>query len=178
MKDNVFLKEQKKYELADYMDFDINGRENLGSSIPVSVYRLLEYSVREEVTERFGREIQAEIFRGAGRRAGNYFAQKMLDITLPYNAFIAQLQTRMAELKIGVLRIEKFNQETGRIVLTVSEDVDCSGLPLLGEYICNFDEGFIAEILSVYTGKHYTAEEVDCWATGDRVCRFCAEIKE
>ena len=73
------------------------------------------------------------------------------DISLPLNAFIASLQSKMEEMKIGVLRIEKFDEETGRIMLTVSEDADCSGLPLLGETVCNYDEGFIAGILSSYT---------------------------
>ena len=47
MKDNVFLEDQKKFGLADYMNFDINGREHMGSTVPLDVYRLLEYSVRE-----------------------------------------------------------------------------------------------------------------------------------
>ena len=68
--------------------------------------------------------------------------------------------------------------ETGRLVLTVAEDADCSGMPLLGDTVCNYDEGFLAGVLTTYTGKKYTAKEIDCWATGDRLCRFRAEIKE
>ena len=49
---------------------------------------------------------------------------------------------------------------------------------VLGETVCSYDEGFISGVLSLYSGKPYTAVEVDCWATGDRVCRFCAEVKE
>ena len=41
--------------------------------------------------------------------------------------------------------------------------------------MCNYDEGFIAGILSTYTKLPYEAIEVDCWAKGDRVCRFEAE---
>ena len=111
MKDNVFLEDQKKFGLADYMNFDINGREHMGSTVPLAVYRLLEYSVREELTERFGREIRADIFRCAGRRAGRFFAETMLDMTLSYHAFMAQLQAQMAEMKIGVLRIEKYEEK-------------------------------------------------------------------
>lgn len=176
--DNVFLEDQKKLHLADYMNFDVAGRGNLGDEIPVPVYRLLEYSLREELLERFGEEVQIEVLRSAGRRAGTYFAENMMDLTLPFPKFIAQLQKKIAELKIGVLRIERLDEQTGKIVLTVSEDADCSGLPLLGKAVCNYDEGFIGGILSTYTGKKYIAVEVDCWATGDRVCRFCAEIKE
>ena len=89
-----------------------------------------------------------------------------------------ELQARLREFKIGVLRMEDVNEATGRMILTVSEDADCSGLPVLGETVCNYDEGFIAGILSAYTGKPYTAVEIDCWATGDRVCRFRAEAEQ
>ena len=84
----------------------------------------------------------------------------------------------MQDLKIGVLRIENIDEQSGRIILTVSEDADCSGLPVLGETVCNYEEGFISGILSVYTGKPYSAIEIDCWATGDRVCRFRADVIE
>ena len=84
----------------------------------------------------------------------------------------------METMKIGVLRVEGVNNDDGTIMLTVSEDADCSGLPLLGETVCNYDEGFIAGILSEYTGKNYKAQEIDCWATGATVCRFRAEPLE
>lgn len=142
------------------------------------VYRMLEYSLKDELVQRFGKETQVEIFRSAGRTAGEYFTKHMLDMDQPMDAFVNQLQNKMKELKIGVLRIEDVDKESGRIILTVAEDADCSGLPVLGETVCNYDEGFIAGVLSTYSGKMYTAVEVDCWATGDRVCRFHANIEE
>lgn len=172
MAENVFLENKKKLGLAEYMNFNAGDRGNLGSELPVAVYRLLEYSMREQLTEQFGEEEQIRIFRKAGFRAGVYFAENMLDTTMDLNQFIADLQIRMEELKIGVLRIESFEKESGVIMLTVSEDADCSGLPLLGETVCNYDEGFISGILTTYMKKEYRAIEVDCWATGDRVCRF------
>ena len=120
----------------------------------------------------------SEIFRNAGRKAGEYFAKKMLNLNQPLDQFVSELQSKMQELKIGVLRIEKVDEESGKIILNVSEDADCSGLPILGETVCNYDEGFIGGILSMYSGKFYTAVEVDCWATGDRVCRFHANIED
>lgn len=178
MKDNVFLKNRKELSFADYMQIQAKGRENLGTEIPVAVYRLLEYSIREELAAEFGKEEQIRIFRNAGYRAGTYFAEKYLDSSLKLSEFTSQLQKRLEEFKMGVLRIEKFDETTGNIILTVSEDADCSGLPLLGETVCNYDEGFLAGILTSYTGKPYTAIEVNCWATGDRVCRFRADIDE
>ena len=128
--------------------------------------------------ERFGKEVQVDVFRKAGRKAGEYFARKMLNLDQPLDQFVGELQTKMQEMKIGVLRIEDVDEESGKIILTVAEDADCSGLPVLGETVCNYDEGFISGILSLYSGKPYTAVEVDCWATGDRVCRFHANIEE
>lgn len=178
MIENVFFDGRKKYSLEDYMNYETGGRGNLGEQVPLTVYRLLEYSLREELEERLGKEAQVEIMRCVGKRAGIFFAKKLLDMTLPMNEFLAQFQAKIAELKIGVARIEMLDKETGKMILTVSEDADCSGLPLLGETVCNYDEGFIAGIMSAYTGKEYMAEEIDCWATGDRVCRFHVEVKE
>ena len=176
--DNIFMQDQKPIKFEDYLQFDEGSRGNLGEELPVIVYRLLEYSLKDELIERFGKETQIEIFRQAGRKAGEYFAKKLLDINQPLDQFVSQLQAKMQEMKIGVLRIEDVDEASGRIILTVAEDADCSGLPVLGETVCNYDEGFISGILSLYSGKSYTAVEVDCWATGDRVCRFRANVEE
>lgn len=173
---NIFNEDKKTLELEDYMKNTADGRCNLGDQIPVVVYRLFENSLRQELKAAFGKEEQERIFRSAGFRAGEYFARNFLDLTLPMNEFIAQLHEKIEALKIGVLRIEEADKESGRFVVTIAEDADCSGLPVLGETVCNYDEGFLSGILTIYTGKPYTAVETDCWATGDRVCRFCAEV--
>lgn len=178
MMKNVFLDSVEKESLETFLDYDNNGRENLGEELPVFVYRMLEYSLKLELEKRFDKETQVEIFRGAGRLAGEYFAKHFLDLDKPLDLFVSQLQERMQEFKIGVLRIENVEQTTGKIILTVSEDADCSGLPILGQTVCNYDEGFIAGILSVFLKKDYQAIEVDCWATGSRVCRFHATANE
>lgn len=175
---NIFMQDAKSIQFEDYLQFNEGSRGNLGEELPVIVYRLLEYSLKDELIERFGKETQIDVFRQAGRKAGEYFAKKMLDMNQPLDQFVSQLQSKMQELKIGVLRIEDVDEESGRIILTVAEDADCSGLPVLGETVCNYDEGFISGILSLYSGKQYKAVEVDCWATGDRVCRFHANIED
>lgn len=176
--DNIFMADRKSIQFEEYLKYDENSRGNLGEELPVLVYRLLEYSLKEELIRRYGKDEQVEVFRSAGRMAGEYFAKNMLNLDQPMDQFVNELQSKMKELKIGVLRIEDVDEESGKIILTVAEDADCSGLPVLGETVCNYDEGFIAGILSVYSGKQYTAIEVDCWATGDRVCRFQANVEE
>lgn len=178
MGENIFLAGRKPIQFEEYLKYDENSRGNLGEELPVLVYRMLEYSLKEELIRRYGKDEQVEIFRSAGRMAGEYFAKNMLDLTQPLDAFVNELQKTMQEMKIGVLRIEDVDEESGKIILTVAEDADCSGLPVLGETVCNYDEGFISGILSTYSGKLYTAIEVDCWATGDRVCRFHANVEE
>ena len=178
MEENIFLKGRKPIQFEEYLKYDENSRGNLGAELPVIVYRMLEYSLKEELIRRYGKEEQVEIFRSAGRMAGEYFARNMLNMDQPLDAFVNELQKKMRDMKIGVLRIEDVNEVSGKIILTVAEDADCSGLPVLGETVCNYDEGFISGILSTYSGKPYTAIEVDCWATGDRVCRFHATVEE
>lgn len=178
MAENIFMKEKKPISFEDYLEYDENSRGNLGGELPVIVYRLLEYSIKDELAVRYGREEQVEIFRNAGRKAGEFFARKMLNLNQPLDQFVGELQKKMAEMKIGVLRIESVDEESGQIILTVSEDADCSGLPVLGETVCNYDEGFISGILSLYSGKEYVAVETDCWTTGGRVCRFQADVRE
>ena len=177
MEGNIFTMDRKPLTLEDYLRYDESSRGNLGAELPVIVYRMLEYSLREELVRRFGRESQIDIFRSAGRMAGEYFAKNFLNMDQPLDQFVGQLQDEMQKLKIGVLRVESVDEASGKIMLTVSEDADCSGLPVLGETVCNYDEGFISGILSLYSGKEYQAVEVDCWATGDRVCRFRAEVE-
>lgn len=177
-KENIFMEGRAPIRFEEYLQYNGDSRGNLGAELPVMVYRLLEYSIKEELIQQYGKEAQIEIFRKAGKRAGEYFARNFLNLNQPLDSFVSELQSKMQELKIGVLRIEEVDEESGHIVLTVAEDADCSGLPVLGETVCNYDEGFISGILSLYSGKPYRAIEVDCWATGDRVCRFRASIEE
>ncbi len=153
------------------------GRKNLGPYMPVFAYRLFEFAMRTELTNQFGKIKAAEILRNAGKISGIELANNVLNINLPINEFLSHLRDILEKNRIGILRIEEFNQSTGDIRLTIAEDLDCSGLPVTGETVCSYDEGFLAGILEVYTKKEYHVEEIDCWATGARVCRFEGYVK-
>lgn len=176
MAETIFDKKQKKLILKDYISPSKDTRDNLGSEIPVFVYRMFLYSLREQLEAESSKEKMIELFRKAGLSSGKFFAENVLDLTLSLDSFIAHLQEKLEKYKIGILRIERLDKETGHMILTISEDVDCSGMPPLGETVCNYDEGFISGILSEYTKKTYQVIEIDCWGTGDRVCRFNAEV--
>ncbi len=148
------------------------GRPNLGSTMDVSVYRLMQFTLRDVLIKQFDTETADRIFYEAGEHAGKEFCKELITQKDDFNEFIVELQELLKKLKIGILRVEKSDFENMNFTLTVAEDLDCSGLPASDETICTYDEGFISGLFSEYTGKSFDAEEVDCWCSGDRVCRF------
>jgi predicted hydrocarbon binding protein len=146
----------------------------MGDQISLIPYRMLQYTFRDIVEQKIGTEACDQLYYDAGEIAGAFlFDNFMTEFKkLPHNGFIGELQRVLKELGIGVLRIEKTDLEKGEFTLTVSEDLDCSGLPDIGIEVCNYDEGFIAGIFCKYTGIPFKAKEVDCWCSGDRTCRF------
>lgn len=152
---------------------DLNeGRTTLGNDMPVVVYRLFQYTLKDILGREFGEEYAANLFRAAGKLAGKEFAKNVLDLTGDFDFFVTNLQRTLNDMKIGILRIERADLEIFKFTLTVSEDLDCSGLPVTDQTVCDYDEGFLAGILEAYSGKPVEVQEVDCWASGDRVCRF------
>ena len=171
---DVFQDDSRRAFSWDKLGDIKNGRGGLGEEMPVIVYRLMQFTLLDALSSELGKTKANDYFRMAGYLAGTEFAKNVLDLSLDFNSFISHLQESLRLLKIGILRLEFFNPEDGEIVLTVAEDLDCSGLPITNESVCVYDEGFISGILEAYTGKKYSVRETDCWATGDRVCRFRA----
>ena len=170
-------RDYNKFVWEDLGDLE-NGRPNLGLSVPVLVYRLLQYTFRDVMITELGVNKTNDIIIKAGRLAGRQFCENMLNRELDFNEFISQLQRVLREQAIGILRIEKADLENMRFTLTVAEDLDCSGLPPTDEVVCQYDEGFIAGIMEAYTRKPFYAKEIDCWANGDRCCRFDVRLQK
>jgi predicted hydrocarbon binding protein len=124
------------------------------------------------IEQHFGPEESDKIFYEAGALAGKEFYKNVMRPEKDLNSYIRQLQEVLIEFGIGILRIEKADLESGELIVTVSEDLDCSGLPELDYEICTYDEGFIAALLECFTGVKFKVKEIDCWCTGDRTCRF------
>lgn len=174
----MLTKEQKNTEQFTWDQIgDIElGRPNLGPKTEVAVYRLFQFTLRRVLVENFGEVKASELFRDAGHMAGIAFSKQILNLSLGFDEFIADLGAQLQNLGIGILRFEESDLENLRFVLTVSEDLDCSGLPVTDQMVCDYDEGFIAGILEAFTKRPFRVEEVDCWASGGRVCRFEAEV--
>jgi predicted hydrocarbon binding protein len=171
----MFREERTEYQFKwkDLGNIE-EGRPHLGSQMPVAIYRLMQYTLRDVLIKQFGVEKADKLLYDAGWLAGTEFCKNTLDIDKDIDGFIADLKERLLDFNIGVLQVERINLDKAELIITIAEDLDCSGLPMSEETICTYDEGFIAGILYVYTGKAFDVKEIDCWASGERTCRFRA----
>ncbi len=151
------------------------GRPHLGPGISLEAFRLMHFCLRDVIESECGGTQADNIFRKAGFLAGVEFYKHVIGEVASFNDFVMKAQTALREQGIGILRFEESDLERGRLVITVSEDMDCSGRAETGFEICTFDQGFIGGLLEGFTGKNFEVKEIDCWCTGGRICRFLAE---
>lgn len=175
----MFKAEQKspRFDWSHLGDIEY-GRPNLGSQTTVAVYRLMQFTLRDAIIAHTDVATANRIFYEAGQSAGKALHEHRLHDTHGFDSFIAGLQETLRTLSIGILRVEVSDLFKHHFVLTVAEDLDCSGLPISDELVCSFDEGFMAALFSAHFGRQFTARETDCWCTGDRVCRFEVVLAE
>ena len=167
-------REELQFEWSMLGDVD-EGRPNLGNTMSVAVYRLMQFTLRDVLIKEYGPEAANRLYFEAGRSAGRQFFKNLITQKTDFNQFVIELQQLLSDLNIGILRVEKADLDNMRFILTVAEDLDCSGLPMTDENICTYDEGFINGLFLEFTGKEFDVNEIDCWCSGDRVCRF--EVK-
>ena len=174
----MFKEERDESQFEWSMLGDIQeGRPNLGPLVHVAVYRLMQFTLRDILIRDFDVETADRIFFEAGKKAGEEYYKNVLTQKKDLDSLFADLQHTMKELGIGIFRVESADPEKGSFVVTVAEDLDCSGLPVSSEEICTYDEGFIAGLLLAYSGRDFRVKEIDCWCSGGRVCRFTADPK-
>jgi len=152
----------RKHEFHwDLVSNILDSRQNLGKYVDLEMYRLMQFTLRDILEERFGSEIVDEAFYAAGMKAGRaFYAHKIHPVSSP-EEFARKTQEALNDEGIGVLRFVEalFGEE--KIVLTVDEDVDCSGLSELDYELCIYDEGFISALVNSYTQHEWAAQETD-----------------
>ena len=163
----------RKYEFDWNLIGDISGgRPNLGSYVDLDVYRLMQFTLRDVLEQSLGAEEADKMFLEAGKLAGRAFYDNYIAPVDSLEDFVGKVQRVLKDKRIGILRVEEEAAAEGRLVLTIDEDLDCSGLPELDYETCIYDEGFIAALVDGYTKSSWNAKEIDCWCTGARTCRF------
>lgn len=169
--------DERKYRFNWDLIGDIDqGRPNLGTMISVEQYRLMQFTIRDVLEAELGREKADELFYEAGYVSGKHFYNQYIGNPETLEEFVSKSQQALKDKGIGVLRIEEADMGGKRVLLTVDEDLDCSGLPETDFEICVYDEGFISALFECFTGAKWLAKEIDCWCTGARTCRF--EVKQ
>ena len=148
---------QHPLDIPEVFDYD---RPTLGDSVPLKLYRSIRLLAFREV---LGSRISSALLSVVGRSV----AKKMGIQSVP------SLLSTLEDLSIGKAKIEEQNDD--RLVLVVTECVTCSGAPNIGEPLCYFEAGFIAESLEQVMGGRLRAVETHCWGLGDRLCRFDAK---
>ena len=153
-------------------------RPGLGGETKVEVYRLLQFTLRDVLEQRYGTKEVDAIFLEAGILAGREFFKHYCAGAEDVPSLAKIIQQQFKDLGIGIVRFEIADAKKMTFQLTVDEDLDCSGLPDSEDHICVYDEGFIKGILDSFTGRDFTVEEIDCWCSGARTCRFKAVVAE
>ena len=134
---------------------DINlGRPNLGMTMDVAVYRLMQFTLRDILISELGTEKTDKIFYMADEQAGKEFFKNVITERKDFDSFIIELQENLEIFEIGILRIEKADLKNLNFTLAIAENLDCSGLPMRDEVICTYDEGFINGLLYSFTGQN------------------------
>lgn len=171
----------RKYEFnwdLVYPETDGDFRPSLGMKTDLEMYRLFQFSIRDVLEQRYGTETTDEVFREAGRMAGQCFFNRYCKDAKNVNELANILQEKFRELSVGILRFEKVDVDNLEFQLTVDEDLDCSGLPDTNEQVCVYDEGLIQGLLESFAKTPFHVRETDCWCSGERTCRFQANLNK
>lgn len=167
---------ERRYKFSwDFVGDVELGRPNMKNMTRIEVYRLFQYCLRDILEDRYGTEESDHILYDAGYLAGKQLCEHFVGVHDSFDSYLKKVQAVLEELKIGILRMESGDQGKAHFILTVAEDLDCSGLPDMGHAVCTYDEGFIAGVFNSHTSQDFDVKEIDCWCTGDRTCRF--EVK-
>ena len=150
------------------------GRPHLGIKMDLDIYRLMQFTLKDVMEEKLGTEETDALFYSAGKLAGKHFYTNYIEPVSTLEELISKAQKILREKGIGILKIEESLLEQGKMMLTIDEDLDCSGLPEIDYETCVYDEGFVAALFESFTKKSWSAKEIDCWCTGARTCRFMA----
>lgn len=151
---------QHPLDISQIFNYD---RPTLGGTVPLKLYRTVRLLAFRET---LGSKISSAILKVSGRSV----AWKMGIQSIP------ELIQTLEELSVAKSYIEE--QTDDRLVMVSKECATCSGMPAIGEAICQFEAGFIAGSLESMTGNLIEVVETNCWGLGDTVCRWEARRVE
>ena len=105
----------------------------------------------------------------SGKRFGEAYA-KSLDKKDEMRKGLDAWAEYMKANKIAVPEVASCDGKA--CIVRMRECAFSHGMPSLGLLVCQFDAGFLAGFLGVYTGGQYCVRETKCNANGDDYCEF------
>lgn len=138
-------------------------RPTVGDEMPVLLWRLVRIAGMHQV---LGDETPTAV----------YFIGKIIGKLLEVHS-IEELQKKLAELKVGKLKILSDTPELFQIA--ISECVTCAGIhPPLGNPICQLETGIVAGALEhIHQDKKVIGKETKCiGGLEDEVCQIECQI--
>jgi predicted hydrocarbon binding protein len=157
---------------------DVSKREVLGPTVGVEMFRILRTAMVNLISTRLGKEQAKEAIYLSGKAVGGEIAKAFLSGITDLEEYVNKLAEILKSLKVGLVKVLETDVEGGKFVVRVDECASCSGTPVIGEPICDFEGGIIAGVLKYFLGKEVKATEVKCWAMGDQTCEFVVVIEQ
>lgn len=155
------ITEMEKQKFLSLDEISCPVRDLTGRQVDLVYYRIIRLIA---LRESLGSRLSANLLYQAGYRVGKQFD----------SASLQDLCKALDDFLLG--RIKIVEQKENFLVLEEDECATCSGLPNIGEAVCDFEAGFIAGCLETITGKTVVVKETKCWGLGDTVCRFEANF--
>jgi predicted hydrocarbon binding protein len=144
----------------------------MGNTVGLEMFRILRTSMVGLIAFRMGEKEAVEAIYMAGKAVGGEIGRTFLPEVKDLNEFVTKVKDILSDLKVGILKVVSADTAKGKFVIAVDECASCSGTPVIGQPICNFEGGIIAGLLKYFLKKEVKVVEVKCWALGDKTCEF------
>jgi predicted hydrocarbon binding protein len=108
-----------------------------------------------------------------GAQAVWYYSGKTLGELAVKKGLIKNLDDFLAfvvDQRIGLVELYKESDNKSRV--HVYECISCSGIPNIGNEVCQFEGGLIAGVIEKLTNSKVRVVETHCWGKGYSFCGF------
>ena len=134
---------------------------------PFEFFRLIFHTLRISLLTQ-GVDIDP-ILHEAGLKVGEALYEKVKDPDM--DTFLGNIANFWETHSLGSVEVKDFKPLT----ISVQDCFECSGLPYLGRPACAFDSGILESLFSLYNEEEAKVKETECYALGDKACRFIIE---
>lgn len=134
---------------------------------PFEFFRLIFHTIRISLLTQ-GVDIDP-ILHEAGLKVGEALYEKVKDPD--HSTFLGNIAQFWETHSLGTVEVKNLQPVT----ISVEDCFECSGLPYLGRPACAFDSGILESLFSLYNHEEVKVMETQCYALGDKSCRFIIE---